>query len=72
MSHDVQFTLPKRTLGKADVRFEVKRDGKRFGTLAVSKGSLVWFPSYTTYGYKMGWEKFEKMMKEDATKFEKR
>jgi hypothetical protein len=70
--HDVSFSIPERSLGKADVEFVVKADGAVFGTLAVSNGTLVWFPKGTTYGLKVGWKKFEDLMKEGATRFERR
>lgn len=70
--HDVSFNIPQRALGKADVEFLVKRDGAVLGTLAVSNGSLVWFPKGTTYGLKVGWKKFNDIMQESATRFEKR
>ena len=70
--HDVKFSIPKRTLGKADVEFDVYRDGKKHGTLKISKGSLVWFPTGTSYGHKIGWKKFDEFMQEKATRFEAR
>lgn len=70
--HEVSFALPQRPLGRSDVEFLVKRDGKVHGTLAVSNGSAVWFPKGTSYGLKVGWAKFEKMMQENASRFEKR
>lgn len=70
--HDVLFSIPKRSLGKADVELEVQQDRTTLGTLAVSKGSLVWFPRGTTYGYKMEWSKFHKVMEDEATRVEKR
>jgi hypothetical protein len=70
--HDVSFSIPERELGKADVEFVVKQDSLVLGTLAVSNGSLVWFPSRTTYGYKIGWGKFDSLMRESASRFEKR
>lgn len=70
--HDVSFNIPQRSLGKADVEFLVKRDNPVLGTLAVSNGSIVWFPKGTTYGLKVGWKKFNEMMQEGATRFEKR
>jgi hypothetical protein len=72
MAHDVKFSIPQRTLGTADVEFDVHRDGSKLGTLKVSKGSLVWFPSGTKYGHKMGWKKFNELMVEHATRFEVR
>lgn len=31
MAHDVKFSIPKRTLGKSDVEFDVNRDGSKLG-----------------------------------------
>ena len=70
--HDVSFSVPQRPLGRADVEFLIKRDGKVHGTLAISNGSVVWFPKGTSYGLKTGWAKFEKLMQENAVRFEKR
>ena len=70
--HDVSFSIPSRALGKADVTFHVKRDGQVYGTLEVSNGSVVWFPKGTTYGYKIGWKKFDEAIRAKATRFEKR
>jgi len=54
--------MPARELGKTDVVFEVWKDGEKFGTLKVSKGSLVWFPRDTSKGHKIGWTQFDNMM----------
>ena len=35
--HDVSFTIPERGLGKADIEFKVKRDGKALGRLRISE-----------------------------------
>ena len=72
MAHDVNFSVPKRPLGRADVEFQVKRDGSMCGTLRISKGTLVWLPSNTTYGYRLGWKKFDQLMQDNATSFEPR
>jgi hypothetical protein len=70
--HDVFFNIPQRSLGKADVEFLVKSDDAVLGTLAVSNGSVVWFPKGTTNGFKLGWGKFNEVMQGAATKIEKR
>ncbi len=70
--HDVLFNIPQSALGKADVEFQVRKDGVILGTLAISNGSLVWFPRGTTYGYKMGWSNFDKLMQDEATRVERR
>jgi len=42
MAHEVWFEVPQRELGRADIKFGVWQDGKKIGTLEVSKGSVVW------------------------------
>lgn len=70
--HDVSFSLPSRALGKADVTFQVKKDGKVFGTLAVSNGSIVWFPKNMSYGTKMSWTDFDRIIQKEGAGVEKR
>lgn len=72
MAHKVVMTLPPREIKRADAVFDVERDGKKFGTLEVSNGSLVWFPAHTTYGQKVAWKKFDELMEQHATRVEKR
>lgn len=72
MAHDVRFSIPSRKLGVADVEFEVWSNGVKHGTFRVSKGSIVWFPFMKKHGYRMGWSKFQKVMMEHATSFEKK
>ena len=54
MAHSVDFSIPARDLGRSDVEFNVNRGDGKLGTLKVSKGSVVWFPFGTSYGYKLG------------------
>ena len=63
MKHQVKFSIPERELGKADIEFRVKKNGQKFGTLKVSKGSVVWVQKDDTYGFKMGWTDFDEVMK---------
>ena len=72
MAHNVSFSVPSRSLGRANVEFQVWEDGEMHGTLQVSKGTLVWFPSKTRYGYRMGWGRFHDIMVKNATSFEKK
>ncbi len=69
--HDVSFTVPERALGKADLEFRVKRDGKVLGRLKVSNGTIVWVPKDASYGYKMGWADFDKFMQEHGKREKK-
>jgi hypothetical protein len=60
--HDVSFSIPERQLGKADVEFTVKRDGKAFGRLRVSNGTVVWVPKDKTLGFRVEWVTFDDLM----------
>lgn len=71
-THKVMMSSPPREVKRADAQFDVERDGKKFGTLEVSNGSLVWFAPYTKHGYKVTWKKFHELMEENATRVEKR
>ena len=71
-NHKVTLEVPKRAVSRADVKFQVRADGRMLGTLTVSKGAVVWFPFGTKYGCKMGWKKFDNLMKNRATRFETR
>lgn len=64
MAHKVTFNLPRRELGREDVRFVVEKDGTRFGTLLVSKGAVEWRPSNGKYRRRMRWDKFDQWMRE--------
>ena len=66
MGHVVSFAIPKRDLGRADVVFDVKQDGKKVGRLEVSRGAVVWFPKDHSYGYKMNWTRFDQLMRESG------
>lgn len=63
-THDVNFVIPERKLGKADVEFKVKIDEKAFGTLKVSNGSVVWVPRDKKYGFKINWTDLDAFMQE--------
>jgi hypothetical protein len=72
MANTVLFRSPERKLDRADVKFVVKRGGSTLGTLAVSRGSIVWFPKKRTYGPKMSWGEFDRFMDEYANREERR
>lgn len=65
--HEVKFTVPERPLGKADVEFAITRDGESLGRLKVSNGTIVWVPKNKSYGYKLGWVKFDELMQNNGT-----
>jgi hypothetical protein len=64
MAHKVRFSIPERELGKADIEFAVHRDNARFGTLKISKGSIVWVRAGAQYGHKLYWGEFDELVRE--------
>ncbi|WP_324316369.1 hypothetical protein [Povalibacter sp.] len=62
--HDVSFTIPERSLGKADLEFKIKRDREMVGRLKVSNGTMVWVPKNAQYGYRINWVRFDELMRE--------
>ncbi len=61
--HNVKVTIGSPLeLTKADLKFEVRRDGERFGTLMISRGAVVWKPRSGKKNYKVGWTKFDALM----------
>ena len=63
------FELPTRSLGRSDVKFQIKRDGETFGTMTISNGSVVWFPKGVSYGCRMKWKQFNELMQREAKQF---
>jgi hypothetical protein len=72
MAYQVEFCVPARPLDRADIEFVVRDDEGLFGTLKVSKGSLVWFPKNTIKGHKIAWSTFDRLVKEHVHRVEKR
>lgn len=62
MAHTVKFEVPQRDLSHANIEFYVKKDGKAFGKLLISKGAVVWRPRSDKHGKKMGWTRFDQFM----------
>lgn len=66
--HEVRFKTPTLEVGKADLEFEIRRDGELVGTLLLSKGALVWCPPNAQKGHKLEWTKFHKLAVENGVK----
>lgn len=56
--HDVKFSVPRRPLANADIEFDVAVSDGKLGTLRVSKGGLVWYPTKGKNGLKLTWTRF--------------
>ena len=66
MAHKVIFNLPRRELGREDIEFIVEQDGRRFGTLLVSKGAVEWRPTNKVYRRRLNWARFDQAMRESG------
>jgi hypothetical protein len=49
------------TILNTDVEIEVRADGKRLGTLKVSRGSIDWITSPKQTQRRLSWEKFAEL-----------
>ena len=67
-THDVTIDLPTRFVLHSDVTFAVWSDEAKLGELQVSKGSIDWLPGNGRTRYRMRWEKFNDLMKEQGRK----
>lgn len=62
--HNIHVNLPWTELGNSDVLLAVYENGEKLGTITISKGAIEWYPNKAKYPYKIGWKKFDKMIKE--------
>jgi hypothetical protein len=65
-THNVTIDLPTRFVLHSDVTFAVWSDEAKLGELQVSKGSIDWLPGNGRTRYRMRWEKFNDLMKEEG------
>ena len=66
-THDVTIDLPTRFVLHSDVTFAVWSDEAKLGELQVSKGSIDWLPGNGRTRYRMRWEKFNELMREEGS-----
>jgi hypothetical protein len=61
---NVELTLRREiTIGLSKAKFIVQDGCRKFGELQVSQGSVVWFSRYGKLGYKLSWERFDRIMR---------
>jgi hypothetical protein len=64
--HKIEMSQPSKMMLHNDVGFDIFSDGKKLGTLTISKGSIDWWPKRKRSGKRMTWEKFATLMNEQA------
>lgn len=63
MAHEVMLDLSTKFVLHKDVKFEVKSNSKKLGTLLISKGNIEWLPSGASVNKKrLTWAQFKALM----------
>lgn len=63
MAHEVTLGITTKFVLHKDVKFEVKSNGKKLGTLLISKGNVEWLPSGASVNKKrLTWSAFAKLI----------
>jgi hypothetical protein len=68
-AHEIKLKVTKGIeVLNADIEIQIKRDGKRYGTLTVSRGTIDWRPTKKHVGgknqFNKRWAQFDKLMRE--------
>ena len=59
--------FPAVTVHNADVDVLVRSNGRKLGTVRISKGTIDWMPARNSKThYKMSWERFHDLMVENG------
>jgi hypothetical protein len=67
-AHDIDVTIPAQTVLNKDMEISVRSDGRLFGRLRVSRGSIDWLPANSPISRRMSWEKFAEVMETSGRK----
>lgn len=63
MAHEVILDISTKFVLHKDVTIEIKKDGKKLGTVLVSKGNIEWVPAGNYVNKKrLSWTKFAALM----------
>lgn len=67
MAHEVTMDISTKFVLHKDVEIEVKKDGKKLGTVLISKGNIEWMPANNSVNKKrLSWTKFAELMCEQG------
>jgi hypothetical protein len=68
MAHEVSLDIATKFVLHKDVTVDIKKDGKKLGTLLISKGNAEWVPAGNSVNKRrLSWTKFAKLMEEHGT-----
>lgn len=67
MAHQVSVNLSSSFVLNKDVTLEVKRHGRKLGTVLVSRGNIEWVPAGNSVNRKrLSWRRFAELMEENG------
>jgi len=67
-AHDIDVTIPAQTVLNKDMEISVRADGRLFGRVRISRGSIDWLPANSPISRRMSWEKFAEVMESGGRK----
>jgi hypothetical protein len=63
MAHEISVEINEKVVLHKDAEIEVKKDGKKLGTILVSKGNIEWRPANKSVTkHRLSWTKFAELM----------
>ncbi|WP_295919815.1 hypothetical protein [uncultured Xanthomonas sp.] len=63
MAHEVTLDISTKFVLHKDVTIDVKKDGRKLGTVLISKGNIEWVPAGNSVNKKrLSWAKFAELM----------
>ena len=63
MAHEVTLDIATKFVLHKDVTVEIKKDGKKLGSVLISKGNIEWLPSGNSVNKnRLSWERFATLM----------
>ncbi|MDO4769409.1 MAG: hypothetical protein Q4A11_03470 [Brachymonas sp.] len=63
MAHEITLDISTKFVLRKDVTVDVKKDGKKLGTILISKGNIEWVPAGNFVNKKrLSWTKFAELM----------
>lgn len=67
MAHEVTLDISTKFVLHKDVEIEVKKDGRKLGTVLISKGNIEWLPAGNSVNKKrLSWSRFAEIMGEEG------
>lgn len=63
-AHDIDVTVPAQSIKNKDMEVAIRADGRSFGRVKISRGSIDWVPANSDLTRRMTWERFADLMRD--------